>query len=101
MVQNGFRNLRSNRMDSQFLTISKKSKNGCFLVIFGLTLAMFPNSQSYDFDVIAHGGALLCVELVSNFEKFENFIGRSGEKRETPSTCANFVICVSVDFTIE
>ena len=34
----------------------QKSKNGCFLAIFGLILAMFLTSQPYDFDVIAHIG---------------------------------------------
>ena len=54
-VENDCRNFRSNRMDS-FLRKSKKSKNGCFLAIFGLILAMFLTSQPYDFDAIAHIG---------------------------------------------
>ena len=67
----------------------KKSKNGSFLAIFGRTFAMFLTSQSYDFDAIAHAGAPLGVEwlckifmkIVSTvFEKFQIFIGRSGEK---------------------
>ena len=33
-----------------------KSKNGPFLTIFGLILAMFLTSQPYDFDAIAHIG---------------------------------------------
>ena len=40
----------------QFVRKSKKSKNDCFLAIFGLILAMFLTSQPYDFDVIAHIG---------------------------------------------
>ena len=39
-----------------FEKIEKKSKNYCFLAIFGLTLAMFLTSQPYDFDAIAHIG---------------------------------------------
>ena len=35
-----------------FEKIQKKSKNDCFLSIFGLILAMFPTSQSHDFDAI-------------------------------------------------
>ena len=34
----------------------KKSKNGCFLAIFGLILAMFLTSQQYEFDEITHKG---------------------------------------------
>ena len=41
--------------------IEKKSKNGCFLVNFGLTLAMLLASPSYDFDAIARTEAP-CVE---------------------------------------
>ena len=37
-----------------FEKIEKKSKNECFLGIFGLILAMFLTSQPYDFDAIAH-----------------------------------------------
>ena len=40
----------------------KKSKNGCFSAIFGLILAMFLTTQSYDFDAIAHAGAPLGVK---------------------------------------
>ena len=40
----------------QFVRKSKKSKNDCFLAIFGLNLAMFLTSQPYDFDAIAHIG---------------------------------------------
>ena len=40
----------------------KKSKIGCFLVIFGLILAMFLTTQSYDFNAIAHAWAPLGVE---------------------------------------
>ena len=35
---------------------NQKVENGSFLVIFGLILAMFPTSQPYDFDAIAHIG---------------------------------------------
>ena len=48
-------------MDS-FWENRKKSKNGCFLAIFGLILAIFLTSQPYDFDAIAHAGAPLGVE---------------------------------------
>ena len=48
-------------MDS-FWENRKKSKNGCFLAIFGLILAMFLTSQPYDFDAFAHAGAPLGVE---------------------------------------
>ena len=34
----------------------KKSKNGCFLAIFGLILAMFLTSQQYEFDETTHKG---------------------------------------------
>ena len=39
-----------------FEKFEKKSKNDCFLAIFGLILAMFLTSQPYDFDAIAHIG---------------------------------------------
>ena len=39
-----------------FEKIEKKSKNDCFLAIFGLILAMFLTSQPYDFDATAHIG---------------------------------------------
>ena len=42
-------------MDS-FWEKRKKWKNGCFLAIFGLNLAMFLTSQLYDFDAIAQVG---------------------------------------------
>ena len=48
-------------MDS-FWENRKKSKNGCFLAIFGLILAMFLTSQPYDFDAFAHAGAPVGVE---------------------------------------
>ena len=35
---------------------SQKSKNSCFLAIFGLILAMFLTSQQYEFDEITHKG---------------------------------------------
>ena len=40
----------------QFVRKSKKSKNDCFLAIFGLNLAMFLTSQPYEFNEIAHKG---------------------------------------------
>ena len=40
----------------------KKSKNGCFLAIFGLILAVFFTFQSYDLDAFEHAGAPLGVE---------------------------------------
>ena len=41
----------------QFLRKSKKkTKNDCFLAIFGLNLAMFLTSQPYEFNEIAHKG---------------------------------------------
>ena len=42
-------------MDS-FWENLKKSKNVCFLAIFGLILTMFLTSKPYDFDAIAHIG---------------------------------------------
>ena len=39
-----------------FEKIEKKSKNDCFLAIYGLILAMFLTSQTYNFDAIAHIG---------------------------------------------
>ena len=36
--------------------VEKKSKNDCFLAIFGLILAMFLTSQPYNFNAIAHLG---------------------------------------------
>ena len=42
-------------MDS-FWENRKKSKNGDFLAIFGLILAMFLTFQPYDFNTIAHIG---------------------------------------------
>ena len=40
----------------QFLRKSKKSKNGCFLAIFEIILAIFFTSQLYEFNEIAHKG---------------------------------------------
>ena len=51
--QNDCRNFRSNRMNS-FSKNQTKSKNGCFLAIFGLIQALFLTSQSYEFNGIAH-----------------------------------------------
>ena len=48
-------------MDS-FWENRKKSENDCFSAIFGLILAMFLTTQSYNFDAIAHAGAPLGVE---------------------------------------
>ena len=39
-----------------FEKIEKKTKTDCFLVDFGLNLAIFLTSQAYDFDAIAHIG---------------------------------------------
>ena len=50
-------NFVPNRMES--FCENLKSKNGCF---FGLILAMFLTSQSYDFDAFAHAAAPLGVE---------------------------------------
>ena len=49
---------------SEKLQNRKKSKNDCFLAIFGLILAMFLTSQPYDFDAIAQ-----CRRTVQNFIK--------------------------------
>ena len=43
----------------------------CHLVIFELILTMFLRSHSYDFDVIAHAGALLGRITVLNSIKIE------------------------------
>ena len=40
-----------------FVEIEKKAQNGCFFGHFGLILAMFITTQSYDFDIFAHAGA--------------------------------------------
>ena len=48
---------RSNRMKK-----SKKVQKWQFFGHFGLILAMFLRSQSYDIDAIAHAGAPLGVE---------------------------------------
>ena len=40
-----------------------------FIAIFGLILAIFLRSQSYDFDVIAHAGEPLSVERLSKIFK--------------------------------
>ena len=78
-------------MDS-FCENRKKSKNGCFLAISGLILAMFLRPQAYNFDAIAHAGVPFgCRMTVQNFmkilwtvfEKLEIFIERSGEKNDT------------------
>ena len=42
-------------MDS-FWEKRKKSKNGCFLAMFGLILAKFLTSQLYDVDAIVYIG---------------------------------------------
>ena len=71
-------------MDS-FWEIRKKSKNGCFLAIFELILAMFLTSQPYDFDAFVHTGAPMGVEWLCKifmkivrrvFEKFSWKVGR-------------------------
>ena len=45
-----------------FEKIEKKSKNDCFLAIFGLIFAMFITSQPYEFNEIAHKGPYYGVE---------------------------------------
>ena len=55
----------------------KKLKNGCFLAIFGLILAMFLTSQPYDFDAIAHTGARLVQNDCTKF--YENRVDSFGE----------------------
>ena len=44
---------RSNRM---YILRKSKVKNGCFLAIFGLILAMFLTSHPYELDEITHKG---------------------------------------------
>ena len=58
-VENDCRNFRSNPMDS-FCKNQEKSKNGCFLALFGLISAMFFTSQP--FIGIAHKGFQYGVE---------------------------------------
>ena len=53
-VENDCRNFRSNRME--FLQKSKKSRNGCFLAVFGLVWAMFLTCQPLKFNEIALKG---------------------------------------------
>ena len=76
----------------------KKSKNGCFLAIFGLILAMFLTSQPYDFDAFAHAGAPLGVEWLCKISwksfgqclrnlKF-SWTGREKKKQKKDSTIA-------------
>ena len=69
----------------------KKSKNCCFLAIFGLILAMFLTSQPYDFDAFAHAGAPLGVEWLCkiSWKSYKQFLRnlkfswkRSGEKKQ-------------------
>ena len=48
-------------------TVSENHKKS-FLVIFGLILAMFLTSQSYDFDALAYTGATLDVERLRHFK---------------------------------
>ena len=75
-------------MDS-FWENRKKSKNGCFLAIFGLILAMFLTSQPYDFDAFAHAGAPLGVEWLwkfrenrmDSFREIWNFHEKVGRKK--------------------
>ena len=45
-----------------FAKIEKSRKFFVFLAIFGLILAMFLTSESYNFDAFAHAGAPLGVE---------------------------------------
>ena len=53
--RNDCRKVRSNRKHNLWEN-RKMSKNSCFLVIFGLILALFLTSLSYDFDALAHSG---------------------------------------------
>ena len=41
---------------NSFCENQQKSKNGCFLAIFGLVLAMFLTAQPNEFNKIAHKG---------------------------------------------
>ena len=64
------RKFRSNRMDS-FWENWKKSKNGCFLVVFWLFSAMFLTSQSYDFVANAQIEFQYGVKWLENFVRIE------------------------------
>ena len=64
------RKFRSNRMDS-FWENWKKSKNGCFLVVFWLFSAMFLTSQSYDFIANAQIEFQYGVKWLENFVRIE------------------------------
>ena len=82
-------------MDS-FWENRKKSKNGCFLAIFGLILAMFLTSQPYDFDAFA--GAPLGVEWLCKipWKSYGQFLrnlkfswkGREKKKQKKNNTIA-------------
>ena len=63
------------RIVVEFLRKSKKkTKNGIFLAIFGLILAIFLTSQSYDFDAFAHAGAPLGVKSFAHAGAVQNFV---------------------------
>ena len=65
-------------MDS-FCENQKKSKNGCFLGIFGLILAMFLTSQPCEFNEIAREGPYNSVEGLYKilFESYRQFLRKS------------------------
>ena len=76
-----------------FCENQKKSKNSCFLAIFGLILAMFLTFQSYDFDAFVHAGVTLytpkgdCVKFRENrmdsFWGIWDFHEKVGRKKTT------------------
>ena len=72
------RKFRSNRMDSCCKN-QKKSKNGCFLAIFGTILALLLTSQQYEFDGITHKGPYNSVEGLYkiSFESYGLFLRKS------------------------
>ena len=84
-------------MDS-FWENRKKSKNGCFLAIFGLILAMFLTSRPYDFDAFAHAGAPLGEEWLCkiSWKSYGQFLrnlkfswkGREKKKHRRNCHCA-------------
>ena len=86
-------------MDS-FWEKRKKSKNGCFLAIFGLILATFLTSQPYDFDAFAHVGAPLGVEWLCkiSWKSYGQFLrnlkfswkGREKKNRTIAQVVENF-----------
>ena len=71
-------------MDS-FCKNQKKWKNGCFLDIFGLHLAMFLTSQQYEFDEITHKGPSYSVEGLykNSFESYGQFLRKSKKSKNS------------------